>query len=350
MIAGVVSRTASLFASVFDSRATDSTTDTTPARAQAKQSAKADSLRYLPPPGLAGWSALPERDRRLLEWLVVSEFVTADLAALLAYGSLRVAQRRLARLRDYRLVSGFWTANTQRPRGRYAYRLTESCRAELERLVWADSRPPHQPRGDQRSVIHHLAVLDLLGAFVRSRQPSIGLIAWLPERICGTLFEGYLRPDGIAAIGLDDRLVLAFVERDTGTERIAVLHAKARRYAAVIGSRPELAPAHVIFVTHSGRRARTILNGLRSMDGLRHPSLWVTSERDMAGALWSTSLRSTRAPDIELRSLPGHPLPAFASRLGPGCLLDPDQADGLDERAISSLPMLRQLARRSGLL
>ncbi len=52
--------------------------------------------------------------------------VTAQLAALLVYGQLRTAQRRLARLVEYGLIAGFWAAGggVQRPRGRYAYALT----------------------------------------------------------------------------------------------------------------------------------------------------------------------------------------------------------------------------------
>jgi hypothetical protein len=63
-------------------------------------------------PGLAGWTALPERDRAVLLWLVGGEVITAELAALLAYGHRRIAQRRLARLVEYRLLSGSWAANT----------------------------------------------------------------------------------------------------------------------------------------------------------------------------------------------------------------------------------------------
>ncbi len=50
--------------------------------------------------------------------------VTAQLAALLVYGQLRTARRRLARLVEYGLIAGFWAAGVQRPRGRYAYALT----------------------------------------------------------------------------------------------------------------------------------------------------------------------------------------------------------------------------------
>lgn len=68
-------------------------------------------------PGSAAWTALPERDRSLLLWLVHSDIVTAELAALLVYDHGRIAQRRLARLVESGLVSGLWAANRQRPAG-----------------------------------------------------------------------------------------------------------------------------------------------------------------------------------------------------------------------------------------
>ena len=83
-------------------------------------------------PGIAAWTGLPERDRSLLLWLVHGDVVTAELAALLVFGHRRIAQRRLARLVEYGLLNGFWAANRQRPRGRYAYGLTRATRIALD--------------------------------------------------------------------------------------------------------------------------------------------------------------------------------------------------------------------------
>jgi hypothetical protein len=55
-------------------------------------------------PGIAAWTALPERDWSLLLWLVHGDVVTAELAALLVYGHRRIAQRRLAKLAEYGLI------------------------------------------------------------------------------------------------------------------------------------------------------------------------------------------------------------------------------------------------------
>jgi hypothetical protein len=350
MIGALVSRSASLFASLFDIRTAGSHGDMASNRARGVRPPKPDSLRYLPPPGLAGWSALPERDRRLLEWLVVGEFMTADLAAALAYGSLRVAQRRLARLRQYRLVTGFWTANAQRPRGRYAYRLTDACRTELEALVWGEMRPRRQPRGADRSIVHHLAVQDLLASFLRAARPDHGLIAWLPERICAAMFDGYLRPDAIAAVRLGNRLILLFIERDTGSERLAFLAAKARRYHAVLGARSEVQPAHLVFVTDSARRARSIV-GASSIAAARGsgPRVWAAGSGAVARDPWAATWQSSDRLGDRMADFSGSDTTTDVPIVGPGCLMDPDQAPMLDERALEFLPMLDHFRRRSGL-
>lgn len=344
-----MSRYASLFASLFANGVTRSHRDMTPERTPAGGSRKADPLRYLPPPALAGWSALPERDRRLLEWLVVGELVTAELAATLAYGSLRVAQRRLARLRAYGLVSGFWAANMQRPRGRFAYRLTDRCRADLERLLWANARPKRPPRGDERSTIHHLAVQDVLGTFLRGAHDEVGLAAWLPERICSALFEGYLRPDALAAVRVEQRMILLFLERDAGSERTALLTAKARRFGAVLGSRPELTPVHVGFVTESPRRARSILSTLAATRLRDQPLIWTVTESELAADLWRVEWRSPAGSRLPITQFPGQRVGDPPPTLGRGCLIDPERFGALDERALALLPMLDHFRRRSGL-
>ncbi len=120
-------------------------------------------------PGISAWTALPERDRALLLWLLQADVVTAELATLLAYGSLRIAQRRLARLVDYGILIGFWAANRQRPRGRHAYAFTKVARLQLERMVWPLGRPKLWDGGIETvsPVIHQLATHDILAAFLR---------------------------------------------------------------------------------------------------------------------------------------------------------------------------------------
>ena len=93
------------------------------------------------PPGMNAWPALPLRDQRLIAWLWAGDVVNSELAAVLAYGSLRIAQRRLSRLVEYGILRGFWAGNSQRPRGRYAYVLTKSARKDLEFLLWEHSQP-----------------------------------------------------------------------------------------------------------------------------------------------------------------------------------------------------------------
>ena len=126
----------------------------------------------------------------------MGDVVTAELAAVLAYGHLRVAQRRLARLIEYGLIRGFWSANSQRPRGRHVYALTKAARSGLEQLIWDGQleKPAHVEAPSP--VIHQLATHDLLAAILQATPGRTGsyLAGWAPERAVALAFNGYLRP------------------------------------------------------------------------------------------------------------------------------------------------------------
>jgi hypothetical protein len=179
------------------------------------------------------------------------DIVTAQLASLLVYGPLRIAQRRLARLVEIGLLRGFWTAGAQRPHGRYAYVLTRVARQEIERLQWPEGPPDRPSELPLSAPIHQLATHDLLAAFLRAGNPAVpeGIFAWLPERACGQLF-GFLRADALAGIRVGDRTLTLFIERDLSTERGEVLAEKIRRYRSLF-ARPPDAPIVVGFVADS---------------------------------------------------------------------------------------------------
>ncbi len=295
-------------------------------------------------PGLAGWSALPERDRAVLLWLLGGDVITAELAALLAYGHRRIAQRRLARLAEYSLVSGGWAANRQRPRGRYAYALTKTARVGLERLVWPSGRPRLDGGVEVTSpVIHGLATHDLLAAFLRAADlgSETGIAAWVPERACLRLFGGWLRPDAFAVIRVGGRSIVLFVERDLGTERGAVLPEKVRRYRSALARQRDELPVHVGIVVDSPRRASSLGRLIARGD---HPSepihVWLIAEPTLAvdplHAIW-TSPVGDRARTSELAPhWTGDPWPLRT----PGHLAEPDGLDGLDERVFATIPAL----------
>lgn len=119
--------------------------------------------------------------------------------------------------------------------------------------------PHRKPDLPASAPIHQLATLDLLAAFLRHADPLLGegLMAWAPERACGQLFDGFLRPDALAVIRVRDRLIALFVERDLGSERGEALGEKIRRYRLVFAREPEL-PINVGFIVESERRARTV--------------------------------------------------------------------------------------------
>ena len=231
--------------------------DATRIRARASTPAKADSLRSTPAGAI--WEALPDRDQHLLLWLLSADIVTAQLAALLVYGHLRTAQRRLARLAELGILRSFWAADMHRPRGRHAYMLTRQARLDVERIFWPTGRPDRArdlPRLlRSTSSRRH----DLLAAFVRAGDPLLreGIFAWVPERACAQLFDGFLRPDALAGVRIGDRAIALFIERDLGSERGEVLAEKIRRYRSVFARAVDL-PVQVGFVVESERRARTV--------------------------------------------------------------------------------------------
>lgn len=313
-----------------------------PARSGSRRNA--DSLRSIPSaPGPAAWGGLPERDRALLRWLLVGDVVTSELAAILAYGSLRTARRRLSRLVELGVIRGFWAANSQRPRGRYAYELTRSVREELERLPRPRSRRPGRER-PAKTTIHQLATNDLMGAFLRAADPDrgFGLRAWLPERAVAPLFEGYVRPDALAVIGTPAGRICIILERDLGTEGSRVVADKATRYATLLGG-PTVPPVNVGIVVDSSRRVASIRRAIerRGLDGLQ---LWFIPSSDLLRTPYEAEWT---AADGHLRRTFNLPAEAVTDDVVVGalCLLDPDGIDGFEPAAIEVVPALRRFVR-----
>ena len=291
---------------------------------------------------MAGWSALPLRDRRLLEWLFMGDVVTAEMAAVMAYGHLRVAQRRLAKLAEYGLLRGFWSANSQRPRGRYAYALTKAARTGLAQLIW-DGELSKPARVEAPSpVIHQLATHDLLVAILRAPSSRDAYLAgWAPERAIALAFGGYLRPDALAVIGVGDRAVELFVERDLGTERGAILASKARVYSSHLSGHE--VPMNVGFVVESARRAAALAYRLRhwltqyELPGRGKAPCWVTVAAELAadpfGEIW-------RAPDgrrVSARDMASFEASRELPPLGPLCLLEDHGPQALDDRLLRAV-------------
>lgn len=300
-------------------------------------------------PGISAWTGLPERDRALLLWLLGGDVVTAELAALLAYGHRRIAQRRLARLVGYGLLSGFWAANRQRPRGRYAYALTKQARRELESLVWPLGKPT-LARGAIETVspvIHELATHDVFAAFLRASDPDadVGLAGWVPERSLVRLTDsGYLRPDALAVVRSDDALIALLVERDLGTERGSMLREKLERYHWIFGRSDSTHPLHVGIVVESGRRAAAVRRILRSLAASSQLGIWVTTEAELTSdpyrAIW-VSPKIEVARTIELA--PNKRVdPAVWPLLTPGALGEPDWLSALDDRVLARIEPLRR--------
>jgi hypothetical protein len=297
---------------------------------------------------MAGWTALPIRDRRLLEWLWAGDVVTADLATVLAYGGRRVAQRRLSRLVEYGILRGFWAANMQRPRGRYAYALTKAARSELEYMIWED-KAPSAAKGKvwaPSPVIHQLATHDLLAAFLGASPAAetAGLAGWVPERAAARMYDDYLRPDAIAVFRADDRATVLFVERDLGTERRDVIANKVDRYQLVT-QRYRQRDASLGIVVESARRSTAIRSSLqhrqeRFKDDYRKPfalHTWVAVADEIIanpyGAIWQSPTGGEATVLTMPTCEPSYPLPI----LTPPALTQLDVLGSLDDRVLEAI-------------
>lgn len=307
-------------------------------RAHRGGSPKRDTLRSLRLGAI--WTALPARDQHLLLWLLGADIVTARLAALTVYGQLRVAQRRLSRLVELGVLRGFWAASAQRPRGRHCYGLTRAARLDLERLAWPDGQPERAPDLLPSMPSHQLATHDLLAAFLTSAAPEVpeGLAVWIPERACGRLFGGLLRPDAVAGIRVGQSALTLFIERDLGTERGEGMAQKLRRYDALFG-RIDAEGVKVALVADSVRRARRLVESAARQYGRDMPFVTAVSEAVLAnplGAAWfdGETERSTRELAVAT-------VPADWLVLEPGCLSDADAIRALDDQALAMLPALR---------
>jgi hypothetical protein len=300
--------------------------------------------RAIGPPGMLAWTALPLRDQRLITWLWAGDVVNAELAAVLAYGNLRVAQRRLARLVEYGILRGFWAANRQRPRGRYAYALTKAARKDVEYLLW-EHNPPEPVTGQVQApspVIHQLATHDLLAAFLRASPltDEIGLAGWVPEHAAALRYDGALRPDAIAVVRRGEVGTLLIIERDLGSERHEILLDKLRRYNFIRG---HPAGSNLGFILDSRRRAGALLVSLRAAarrnagsSGSSGIPCWVAVGTDLLDDPFGTPWRSPDGREASVLTMPTIALPGPLPILSVPPLLD-DAAEGaFDDRVLSA--------------
>lgn len=318
--------------------------DRRPPPARSADERKCYTLRStLSAPGPAAWGGLPERDRALLRWLLVGDVVTSELAALLVYGGLRTARRRLARMVDLGLIRGFWAANSQRPRGRYAYALVGSVRDELQGAR-DGARRRRAPVGPRAKTIHQLATSDLMGAFLRDARPEIGLglAAWLPERVVAPLFDRYVEPDALAVIGMPSARICLVIERDLGTEPTATVAAKVARYATLFAGQVD-GPVNVGVVVESTRRLTSVQRAIGRGAPVDVP-VWVTTSAELLADPYGTDWLAPDGRGRATMNLPSEPV-VEPPVVGAQCLLDVDGVEAFELPAIEPVLGLRRFVR-----
>ena len=236
-------------------------------------------------PVLRVQSQLTARDRILLGWLYDNGVLTTFHIAEALFPSLDFCQRRLRTLYQLRLIARFRPQRADG--GSYPYHyVIDQLGAEVIAAA-RDERPPRRDHArlerrrwtSTRTLDHRLGVnkffTDLAG-YAR-RNPSAGLLQWLPEAACqrsGTFtrpddpalvraYQPRVRPDGYGLWADAGRQVPFFLEYDTGAEQLSILAAKLVGYHDLFTTIGRAWP--VLFWLHSAARERNLRTRLADL-------------------------------------------------------------------------------------
>jgi hypothetical protein len=260
------------------------------------------------------WWRLTDRDRLIVSLLAEHQVLTTDQLAAVAFGSVRRAQDRLARLAGmgvlwrfrFSLAAG-GTSPAHYALGYVGARLAAAARS---------AAPPRPAAWQQRlerlaespQLRHRLGAngvfIDLAG-YARTHPDQVagpdgvgGVTMWWPPERAARFFVAYpgageqtvLRPDGYGCWEAAGRVVRFFLEYDTGTESHTVLADKLAAYTDVPAARFGI----LAFTVGSRRREANLHRALRAALGPTGPELVIaTMSRDHghpdgpAGPVWT---------------------------------------------------------------
>ncbi len=188
---------------------------------------------------LALLGRLTGRDLFIARTLADHDILTTAHVADLAFGSLRAAQQRLARL--YALgVTGRFRRTLYRGAEPWKHYLAPAGAALIaaERGLPAPARTVTEGRALSWAASQRLGhLLGVNGFFAslagdgRASGGASALTGWLSERQCAAEFGGIVRPDGYGHWTCEGRVTGFFLEYDNGTETTATVAAKLGQYA-----------------------------------------------------------------------------------------------------------------------
>jgi hypothetical protein len=213
-------------------------------------------------------SHVTERDRRIALDCYEHSVLTTDQLRRLYFTNTRIAQVRLQRLYELRVLERF------RPGPRagegsnpYHWILDEAGALLVADWKGIDRSELRYTRDDglriagSRNLTHHVEANEFFTRLSLEAGAAGGeLTEWYGVRTLAHLFSGAIVPDGYGVLAMPDYAPLhVLLELDRSTEAAQVLRDKAKRYAEILpnSSLRNLHP-FVIFAVPTARRARSV--------------------------------------------------------------------------------------------
>ena len=260
-------------------------------------------------------SSLTDRDREILRLLRWHRVLTTSQIHLMFFRDRNIAQHRMTRLHELRLVERFRPPRCGRD-GEYHYVL-EVLGAYVVAVMAnrdSDRELKMRWRTDQalsismsQRLAHTVGANDLFVRLVAAaRQRSDAeLTTWWGERYCKERLAGIVYPDGVGVWREGDATVVFCLEYDRGTEQLGRLAKKAADYA-----RLEEASgwAFWVLVVVPGPRREAGVRGALSGQGLAAATTTQPLALRPADAVWAP-LRAD-GTRVRLAELAGWPRPA----------------------------------------
>ena len=197
------------------------------------------------------------RDRWLLAMIAEHRVLTAEQITMLAYGTLRSANRRLATLTELKLLERFRGDIDRYGAQPYRYilgpagALLVAAAHDLTPKQFGYDRAKLHRQAYRPDLAHTLGCNNLLVALAAQHRtrPEHRLTVWWDQDSCLPVWGDVIRPDAYAVFHAPDTTGAAsecgfFFEYDTGTESLTQLAGKLRGYTrhadAYGGHRPVL--------------------------------------------------------------------------------------------------------------
>lgn len=215
------------------------------------------------------------RDRAVIRILDRAEAATARQLAILAYGHLRIAQRRLAILWQAGLLERTVLPPPRRAGAELAYRLSRRGQRQLGDFS-------RRVRGSNR-LGHTLDIVETICALVTAHgdpRHHSPVQAWLTEITARSNLGGPPYPDSVVVLAEGASSAVLCLEIDRATQRLAAIEGKLAAYRHLLGDYPDW---QLVFVVPTCNRARWLRGAAEGAD------------EHVAARAWATSIASIRS-------------------------------------------------------